>query len=157
MEVRKEDITPSMEGFQLLSLSRDNFPNYRVLNVEDKIDYMLDQLVEYRREQHIVGTVREAARYISEEDDYRAASLALQLEVWQLLILVSLSRLTTTLHLQPPAGGRPPKWEGPSPMDSLGCQLVYQPLTKQPQVYRRAVGNDHRSSKDWKVYALTSR
>lgn len=57
---------------------KDNFPNYRVLNVEDKIDYMLDQLVEYRRRQHIVGTVREAARYISEEDDYEAASLALQ-------------------------------------------------------------------------------
>lgn len=56
---------------------KDNFPNYRILNVEDKIEYMLDQIVEYRRRQHIVGSVREAARHISEEDDYEAALLAM--------------------------------------------------------------------------------
>ena len=45
---------------------KDNFPTYRLLAVEDSLEYLVDQLVEYRRRQKAIEVVQHAAEYISE-------------------------------------------------------------------------------------------
>ena len=52
---------------------RDNFPNYRILNVEDTIDYLLDQLVAYRRRQSAIRIVQEAGEAIAVEISHEDA------------------------------------------------------------------------------------
>lgn len=47
---------------------KDNFPTYRLLNVEDSIEYLLDQLVEYRRRQKAIELVQDAADAIASGD-----------------------------------------------------------------------------------------
>lgn len=47
---------------------KDNFPTYRLLNVEDSIDYLLDQLVDYRRRQKAIEIVQDAADAIASGD-----------------------------------------------------------------------------------------
>ncbi|CAB4152470.1 DnaB Replicative DNA helicase [uncultured Caudovirales phage] len=47
---------------------KDNFPTYRLLNVDDSIEYLLDQLVEYRRRQKAIEIVQDAADAISSGD-----------------------------------------------------------------------------------------
>lgn len=47
---------------------KDNFPNYRLLAVEDTIEYLLDQLVEYRKRQKAIEVVQDAANAISGGD-----------------------------------------------------------------------------------------
>ena len=47
---------------------KDNFPTYRLLAVDDSIEYLLDQLVEYRRRQKAIEIVQDAAEAISEGD-----------------------------------------------------------------------------------------
>lgn len=47
---------------------KDNFPTYRLLNVEDSIEYLLDQLVEYRRRQKAIEIIQDAADSIAEGD-----------------------------------------------------------------------------------------
>lgn len=44
---------------------KDNFPTYRLLQVEDSLDYLLDQLLEYRRRQKAIEIVQEAADAIA--------------------------------------------------------------------------------------------
>lgn len=47
---------------------KDNFPTYRLLQVEDSLDYLLDQLLEYRRRQKAIEIVQEAADAIASGD-----------------------------------------------------------------------------------------
>lgn len=47
---------------------KDNFPNYRILAVDDTIDYLLDQLIEYRKRQKAIEVVQDAANAISGGD-----------------------------------------------------------------------------------------
>jgi replicative DNA helicase len=44
---------------------KDNFPTYRLLAVEDSLDYLVDQLVEYRRRQKAIEVVQSAAEFIA--------------------------------------------------------------------------------------------
>jgi replicative DNA helicase len=45
---------------------KDNFPMYRLLAVEDSIEYLIDQLSEYRRRQKAIEVVQSAAEFIAE-------------------------------------------------------------------------------------------
>ena len=45
---------------------KDNFPTYRLLAVEDSIEYLIDQLAEYRRRQKAIEVVQVAAEFIAE-------------------------------------------------------------------------------------------
>lgn len=45
---------------------KDNFPTYRLLAVEDSLEYLVDQLVEYRKRQKTIEVVQDAAEFISE-------------------------------------------------------------------------------------------
>lgn len=47
---------------------KDNFPTYRLLQVEDTIEYLIDQLIEYRRRQKAIEIVQDAAEAISSGD-----------------------------------------------------------------------------------------
>jgi replicative DNA helicase len=47
---------------------KDNFPTYRLLAVDDSIEYLLDQLVAYRRRQKTIELVQLAADAVSEGD-----------------------------------------------------------------------------------------
>jgi hypothetical protein len=44
---------------------KDNFPTYRLLAVEDSLEYLVDQLVEYRRRQKAIEVVQSAAEFIA--------------------------------------------------------------------------------------------
>ena len=44
---------------------KDNFPTYRLLAVDDSLEYLVDQLVEYRRRQKAIEVVQNAAEFIS--------------------------------------------------------------------------------------------
>ena len=54
---------------------KDNFPTYRLLAVEDSIDYLLDQLVEYRKRQSVIEVVQSSAEAISAGDHNTAISV----------------------------------------------------------------------------------
>jgi len=54
---------------------KDNFPTYRLLNVEDTVEYLLDQLVEYRKRQKAIEIVQDAAEAISSGDHSVAIDL----------------------------------------------------------------------------------
>jgi replicative DNA helicase len=51
---------------------KDNFPNFRLLNVEDSLEYLADQLSEYRVRQKTIELVQTAGTLIS-EGDHRGA------------------------------------------------------------------------------------
>ncbi|NDA61961.1 MAG: hypothetical protein EBX50_07955, partial [Chitinophagia bacterium] len=53
---------------------KDNFPTYRLLAVDDSIEYLLDQLVEYRRRQKTIEIIQDAADLISNGDHSTALS-----------------------------------------------------------------------------------
>ena len=44
---------------------KDNFPTYRLLAVDDSLEYLVDQLVEYRRRQKAIEVVQNAAELIA--------------------------------------------------------------------------------------------
>ena len=44
---------------------KDNFPTYRLLAVDDSLEYLVDQLVEYRRRQKTIEVVQVAAEMIA--------------------------------------------------------------------------------------------
>ena len=46
----------------------DNFPTYRLLAVDDALDYLVDQLVEYRKRQHAITVVQDASEAIANGD-----------------------------------------------------------------------------------------
>jgi replicative DNA helicase len=47
---------------------KDNFPNYRLLAVEDSIEYLTDQLIEYRKRQKTIEVVQDAANVLANGD-----------------------------------------------------------------------------------------
>jgi replicative DNA helicase len=52
---------------------KDNFPTYRLLSVEDSLEYLLDQLVAYRRRQKTIEIVQDAASALSENAGHEDA------------------------------------------------------------------------------------
>lgn len=54
---------------------KDNFPTYRLLAVEDSLEYLVDQLVEYRKRQKTIEVVQDAAELISEGNHDAAISI----------------------------------------------------------------------------------
>ena len=53
---------------------KDNFPTYRLLAVEDSLDYLVDQLIAYRKRQKTIEVVQTAAESIAAGDHDKAAS-----------------------------------------------------------------------------------
>jgi len=53
----------------------DNFPTYRLLAVEDNIEYLLDQLVEYRKRQKTISVVQDASEAIASGDHNTAIAV----------------------------------------------------------------------------------
>jgi replicative DNA helicase len=47
---------------------KDNFPTYTLLAVEDNIEYLLDQLIEYRKRQKTIDTLLEAQQAVQAQD-----------------------------------------------------------------------------------------
>lgn len=47
---------------------KDNFPTYRLLAVDDSIEYLLDQLIEYRKRQKTIAVVQDAANAVASGD-----------------------------------------------------------------------------------------
>lgn len=47
---------------------KDNFPTYRLLAVEDSLDYLLDQLIEYRKRQSAITIIQDASQAIAAGD-----------------------------------------------------------------------------------------
>jgi len=47
---------------------RDNFPTYTLHAVEDSIEYLLDQLIEYRKRQKTIDALLEAQQAVSQQD-----------------------------------------------------------------------------------------
>lgn len=56
---------------------KDNYPNYKLLKVEDSLEYLLDELLAFRRQQAAVGIVKSAANLIADSNDYEAALAAM--------------------------------------------------------------------------------
>ena len=54
---------------------KDNFPTYRLLDVQDSISYLLDQLIEYRKRQKTIEVVQLAADAVSAGDHNSALSI----------------------------------------------------------------------------------
>lgn len=54
---------------------KDNFPTYRLLDVQDSSLYLLDQLIEYRKRQKTIEVVQLAADAISSGDHHEALTL----------------------------------------------------------------------------------
>jgi replicative DNA helicase len=54
---------------------KDNFPTYRILAVDDSVEYLLDQLVAYRKRQKAISLVQDAAEAIAEGDHDAAISM----------------------------------------------------------------------------------
>ena len=53
----------------------DNFPTYRLLAVDDSIDYLIDQFIDFRKRQKAIITVKEAADAIQAGDHNAAISI----------------------------------------------------------------------------------
>ena len=53
----------------------DNFPTYRLLAVDDSIDYLVDQFIDFRKRQKAIITVKEAADAIQAGDHNAAISI----------------------------------------------------------------------------------
>jgi len=62
----------------------DNFPTYRLLAVDDNLDYLLDQLIEYRKRQSTISVVQDASEAIA-SGDHNAAIAVLGQGVAKLL------------------------------------------------------------------------
>ena len=62
----------------------DNFPTYRLLAVDDNLDYLLDQLIEYRKRQSTISVVQDASEAIA-SGDHNAAIAVLGQGVARLL------------------------------------------------------------------------
>jgi replicative DNA helicase len=62
----------------------DNFPTYRLLAVDDNVEYLLDQLIEYRKRQSTISVVQDASEAIA-SGDHNAAIAVLGQGVAKLL------------------------------------------------------------------------
>lgn len=56
----------------------DNFPTYRLLAVDDTLEYLVDQLVEYRKRQHAITVIQDASEAIASGDHNVAISVLSQ-------------------------------------------------------------------------------
>ncbi len=56
----------------------DNFPTYRLLAVDDTLEYLVDQLVEYRKRQHAITVVQDASEAIASGDHNAAITVLSQ-------------------------------------------------------------------------------
>ena len=56
----------------------DNFPTYRLLAVDDTLEYLVDQLVEYRKRQHAITVIQDASEAIANGDHNVAISVLSQ-------------------------------------------------------------------------------
>jgi replicative DNA helicase len=54
---------------------RDNFPTYRLLAVDDTVEYLLDQLIEYRKRQSTISVVQDASEAIAIGDHNSAIAV----------------------------------------------------------------------------------
>jgi replicative DNA helicase len=54
---------------------KDNFPTYRLLAVEDSLEYLVDQLVEYRKRQGAITILQDASEAIASGDHNAAISV----------------------------------------------------------------------------------
>ena len=54
---------------------KDNFPTYRLLAVDDSSEYLLDQLIEYRKRQSIIDVVQTSAEAIASGDHNAALAV----------------------------------------------------------------------------------
>lgn len=52
---------------------KDNFPTYRILKVEDSAEYLVDQLIAYRRRQAAITLVQDAAEVLEADPDPETA------------------------------------------------------------------------------------
>jgi replicative DNA helicase len=59
---------------------KDNFPTYNLLAVDDSLNYLLDQLIEYRKRQKTIDVVQSAAEAI-QSGDHDAAIAAMSVGV----------------------------------------------------------------------------
>jgi len=57
---------------------KDNFPTYRLLAVDDSLDYLIDQLVEYRKRQSAISVVQDASEAIASGDHNAAIAVMSQ-------------------------------------------------------------------------------
>ena len=71
---------------------RDNFPTYTLHAVEDNIEYLLDQLIEYRKRQKTIDALLEAQQAVSQQDH----NTALQTMVSAAQILMNDSQRDST-------------------------------------------------------------
>ena len=53
---------------------KDNFPTYRLLAVEDSLEYLIDQLVDYRKRQKTIEVVQNAAELVAANDHNAAVA-----------------------------------------------------------------------------------
>lgn len=61
-----------------LEVVKENFPTYRLLELTDSIDFLLDDLIDKRRKLSITSTLRQAVDHIQNDKDHEAALLTLQ-------------------------------------------------------------------------------
>lgn len=61
-----------------LEVIRENFPTYQPLDVQDRIDYLIDRAVEGRRKSSIIKTLGEALSSIEKDQDHEGAVLAFE-------------------------------------------------------------------------------
>lgn len=57
---------------------KDNFPNYRLLDVQDTLEYLIDQMVAFRRRKLTREGLEQAVNLLSDAHDHEAALLAME-------------------------------------------------------------------------------
>lgn len=57
---------------------KDNFPTYRLLAVEDSLEYLVDQLIEYRKRQSAITVLQDASEAIASGDHNAAIAVMSQ-------------------------------------------------------------------------------
>lgn len=67
-----------------IEVVNDNFPTYKLLDVTDSIDYLIDDLIAKRRKVATSNMLREAITKIEREQDHEGALLALQSGIVQI-------------------------------------------------------------------------
>ena len=67
-----------------IDVINENFPTYRVVEVKDSIEYLLDELTAHRRRIATISMVGEAIEKIEKEKDHEAALISLQRGIVQM-------------------------------------------------------------------------
>lgn len=67
-----------------IEIINDNFPTYKLLDVQDSIDFLIDDLIAKRRKVATSNMLREAISKIEKEQDHEGALLALQSGIVQI-------------------------------------------------------------------------